>query len=95
MPSFDVKKDTIRFRVREHSLFKKDTYLTLQLREGIKNVTARLKSNNNWAIQSLIFDKKLFSLDDVKKWVKSHKSMFSFSIDDRWVDGYNPVTLKI
>jgi phage shock protein A len=88
MPGFDVKENYIHYRVREPSLFKEKSYITLNLKEGLKSRNGRLKTNNNWAIQSLLFDTKVYTLEQAKEYVRSHNSQFSIQINDDWINKY-------
>jgi hypothetical protein len=66
----------IRFRQREPKEFKKGSYRTITLSEkkGIKAVIGVLKGKTTTVIQSYIFDKNKFTVDEAKGWLKDHNA---------------------
>ncbi len=66
----------IRFRQREPKEFKKGSYRTITLSEkkGIKAVIGVLKGKTTTVIQSYIFDKNKFTVDEAKAWLKDHNA---------------------
>jgi cation transport regulator len=72
----DVTDGYIRFRQREPSEFKKGSFRTITLSEkkGIKAVIGVLKGKTTTVIQSYIFDKNKFTVDEAKKWLKDHNA---------------------
>jgi len=64
----------IRFRQREPNEFKRGSFRTITLSEkkGIKAVIGVLKEKTTTVIQSFIFDKDKFTVDEAKAWLKDH-----------------------
>jgi cation transport regulator ChaB len=66
----------IRFRQREPNDFKKGSFRTITLSEkkGIKAVIGVLKGKTTTVIQSYIFDKDKFTVDEAKTWLQDHNA---------------------
>jgi hypothetical protein len=66
----------IRFRQREPSEFKKGSFRTITLsdKKGIKAVIGVLKGKTTTVIQSYIFNKDKFTVDEAKSWLNDHNA---------------------
>lgn len=73
----DVTENYIRIRQKDPSLFQRDTFKTISLTSGIKAVVGKLKGETSTTIQTILFDKKRFSVSEAKMWAKKHKAKFS------------------
>ena len=70
----DPKKDFIHFRIRPPSDFDKKSFRTVELAPGVKSVMGHLKGGNGkMHKQNLLFDRKHFTIEKAKSWVKAHK----------------------
>lgn len=93
MPGWDKAKEDQqyhRYRIRDPGLFKEGTLRTTdfdgKLSAGIKATRGKLKSNDSWATQSILFDKDKFDLEAAKKWYAAHKSQFAEMLEDAELD---------
>jgi len=70
----DVTEDSIRIRQRNPGDFQPNSFRTIKLpgAKGIKAVIGRLKGKTSTTIQTYIFDKKVWTVDKAKAWVKEH-----------------------
>jgi len=77
MPGWDTTDKYHRFRIRDPGLFVEGNFRTTdfdgKLPDGVKVIRGKLKSNNEWASQSIMFDVKKFTLAEAKKWYSEHK----------------------
>lgn len=81
-PGPDITENYIRLRQRDPADFQDDTFRTISISEdeGIKAVVGKLKNPpegqaGSMVIQSYLFDKDKFSLEEAQAWVKEHKSI--------------------
>jgi len=76
-PEPDVTENYIRMRVRNPDLFVDDSFRTIWLaeKEGIKAVIGKLKSDPDGSthIQSVLFDKDKWTMEEAKEWMKEHQ----------------------
>jgi len=77
MPNPDVTEESIRLRQKDPSLFVDDSFRTIDISEekGIKAIVGKLKSDQDgvMVVQSYIFDKEKWSVEEAEKWVDEHK----------------------
>jgi HK97 family phage prohead protease len=73
----DVTDQYIRIRQKDPDDFVQDSFrtITLSKSQGIKAIIGKLKSDpdGSTVIQSYLFDKDKWTVDEAKKWVKEHK----------------------
>jgi hypothetical protein len=72
-----VTENQIQNRVHSKGLFKDRSFRTVSLPNEVTLVRGRLKSNNEWATQSVRFPKDKFTLVQAQAWFKDRKL-------DRW-----------
>ena len=77
MPGIHITEKYIRLRQKEPSLFEKGSLRTITLSKGVKAIVGKMKGKKTTTIQSLLFDKKVFSTKTAKAWVKTHANKFS------------------
>jgi len=77
----DVTENLIRIRQVEPSLFEEDSFRTIRLTSGVKAIIGRKKGEKTTTIQSILFDKKRFTTDQAKQWVKKHKGNVPKALD--------------
>jgi HK97 family phage prohead protease/HK97 family phage major capsid protein len=70
----DVTENFIRIRVAEPKEFQRDSFriIWISKKDGIKAVAGRKKGSTKLSVQSFLFDKKKWSVQKAKKWVKDH-----------------------
>lgn len=68
------------YRVRQidPEKFEKDSFRTIWISKskGIKAIIGRLKGEKITTVQSLLFDKKKWTKEKIKKWIKEHSDKF-------------------
>ena len=73
----DVTENYIRIRVRELNLFIEESFRTIDLsvEQGIKTIIGKLKAEpqGNTVIQSYLFDKNKWTINEAEKWVSGHE----------------------
>jgi len=75
-PEPEVTENTIRIRVRDPGDFEDDSFRTINIgasTQGIKATVGRLKGENTMTIQSYVFDKEKWTVEDAQAWVDEHK----------------------
>jgi phage head maturation protease len=85
-PAPDVTENTIRIRVRDPGDFQDDSFRTINIGggdSGIKAVVGRLKGENAMTIQSYIFSKDKFSVEEAQAWVEEHKKDAPPDLDEK------------
>jgi len=70
----NITDNYIRWRIKSTDMFSKGTFRTIYLskKNKIKSVTAKLKDTNETRVQSILFDKKTWTIDTSRKWTKEH-----------------------
>lgn len=70
----DVTENSIRIRQRNTGDFQPNSFKTIALKgvKGVKAVIGKLKDKGTTTIQTYIFDKKEWTVDKAKAWVKEH-----------------------
>ena len=70
----DVTEDTIRIRVRDPEDFQADSFrtITISADDYIKAVIGKLKGETKTTIQSYLFDKEHWTVEEAQAWVKEH-----------------------
>jgi hypothetical protein len=77
----DTTDAYIRVRQVEPSEFEKGSFRTIRLASGIKAIIGNKIGEKNTTIQSVLFDKKRFTEDKVRLWLKKHSAKFSDAIN--------------
>jgi len=77
MPGIDITENYIRIRQKDRSLFEKGSFRTITLSKGVKAIIGKPKGKKTTTIQSLLFDKKIFTTKTAKAWAKAHANKFS------------------
>jgi HK97 family phage prohead protease len=76
-PEPDITENYIRLRQRDPNDFVQDSFRTITISEekGIKAVIGKLKSDPNGSthIQSYLFDKDKWTVEEAQAWVREHK----------------------
>ena len=77
-PGWEETENQIRYRVKDPSLFKEDSFRTLPLdvkaTGDVQLVRGRLKDNDEWATQAVHFNKTDgWTMDEAKTWWKEHE----------------------
>lgn len=75
MPGLDETENEFRWRIKEPDLF--DNFRRKEIASGVALLLGRLKSNKNWEVQALRFDKSVFDKEEARKWIREHKGSFS------------------
>ena len=77
MPAPDITENYIRIRVRDPNDFEKDSFRTIWISKdkGIKAVIGKLKGEDKTTIQSYLFDKNKWTVEEAQNWVEGHKSI--------------------
>lgn len=75
----DETEDSIRIRQRNPGDFEPNSFRTIKLpgAKGIKAVIGKLKGKTSTTIQTYIFDKKVWTVDKAKVWVKERGGKMS------------------
>ena len=70
----DVTEDTIRIRVRDPEDFQPDSFrtITISADDYIKAVIGKLKGETKTTVQSYLFDKEHWTVEEAQAWVKEH-----------------------
>lgn len=81
-PEPDVTENYIRLRQRDPDDFKEDTFRTIWISrgDGIKAVVGKLKNppqgqESSMVVQSYLFDKDKWTVEEAQAWVKDHKEV--------------------
>lgn len=74
-PAPEVTENYIRWRVMEPNLFIQNSFRTMDLskKDGIKSVIGKLKADNKMHMQSVLFDKKKWTVDTARVWMEGHR----------------------
>ena len=75
-PEPEVTENTIRIRVRNPDDFEDDSFRTINIgasTQDIKATVGRLKGENTMTVQSYVFDKEKWTVEDAQAWVDEHK----------------------
>lgn len=72
----DITENYIRIRQVEPDKFEKNSFrtITISKEKGIKAIVGRLKDEKTTTVQSYLFDKKKWTVDEAKQWIKEHKA---------------------
>lgn len=78
----DVTEDYVRIRQRDPGDFEEGSFRTITLSEkdGIQAVIGRLKGEDSTTVQSYLFDKEKWTVEEAEKWIKEHKEKKSLAI---------------
>jgi len=70
----DVTEDTIRIRMRDPEDFQADSFrtITISADDYIKAVIGKLKGETKTTVQSYLFDKEHWTVEEAQAWVKEH-----------------------
>ena len=79
MPNWEETERSIKYRLRESSLFKEDSFRTIFISEGISLILGKLKKDTHTRViaQSISFDKENFDMKEAKEWFGSHEEIMS------------------
>jgi len=80
----DVTENSIRIRQRMPGDFEKDSFRTINITDGVQAVIGRLKGEDTTTVQTYIFDREKFTLEQAKEWVKEHGGVVPKK-DHSWV----------
>jgi HK97 family phage prohead protease len=75
-PAPEVTENTIRIRVRNPGDFEEDSFSTINIGgedSGIQATVGRLTGETTMTIQSYVFDKENFTVEEAQAWVEEHK----------------------
>jgi hypothetical protein len=75
--TWEVAEGQIQKRVHSKDLFKDKSFKRVALPDEVTLVRGQLKSNKEWATQSVRFPKDRFTLEQAQAWFKDRKL-------DRW-----------
>jgi len=79
-PAPDVTENTIRIRVRDPGDFEEDSFRTIRMgseEQGIQAVIGRLEGETSTTVQSYVFDKEKWTVEEAQGWVDEHKKSAS------------------
>jgi len=83
----DVTDQYIRIRQKNPDNFVEDSFrtVTISAKEGIKAIMGKLKSDpdGSMVIQSYLFDKDKWTVNEAKKWIADHKKSANMNIEKR------------
>lgn len=93
----DETDDSIRIRQRNPGDFEPNSFRTIKLpgAKGIKAVIGKLKGKTSTTIQIYIFDKKAWTVDKAKAWVKEHSGKMSIEDLKSLYDNGGILTMEI
>jgi len=71
----DVTDKYIRIRQRDPDDFEEGSFRTITLsdEDGIRAVIGRLKGQDSTTVQSYLFDKEKWTVEEAERWVKEHR----------------------
>jgi HK97 family phage prohead protease len=74
-PEPDVTENYIRIRVRNPGDFQEGSFRTVDIStaKGIKAVMGKIKGESSMTVQSYLFDKDKWSVEEARAWVEEHK----------------------
>lgn len=77
----DITEDSIRIRQKNPGEFREGTFrtITIDAGEGIKAVVGKRGQGDSMEIQTYIFNKSKWTVDEAKKWVKDHGGTISMN----------------
>lgn len=80
--SIEKTANYVRVRQADPSLFVKESFRTINidLSAGIKAVVGRRPGKDGTEVQSYMFDKSRFSVEDAKRWIEDHKNRAEASL---------------
>jgi hypothetical protein len=84
-PEPDVTENTIRVRVADPDDFEDGSFRTITISrdQGIQAVVARKPGADSTTVQTYIFDKDKWSVDEAEKWVADHEKAWVVEIETK------------
>ena len=85
-PAPEVTENTIRIRLRDPDDFQEDSFRTINIGpedNGIQATVGRLTNETTMSVQSYIFDKEKFTVEEAQAWVDEHKKSGGLEADEK------------
>jgi HK97 family phage prohead protease len=96
-PEPDVTENYIRLRQRDPGDFQEGSFrtITISAEKGIKAVIGKLKGEDTMTVQSYLFDKDKWTVEEARAWVKEHEKAFVVEVEPEmgWVS--YPITTNV
>ena len=94
----EITDSYVRIRQKDPSEFQANTMKTISMGEdgkGIKAVVGKQKNSGSTVVQSYLFDKEKFTVDEAKAWVKDHGGNINMNELETAYQTKGEITLEI